>query len=552
MFNDGFILIIIYIIAAVLTNIVLVFLLTKSKKEKDELVIAKDNLAQRIAFLQNQLELIHNKNANEGRLSSTDDIIDSLEAAVILLDRENMILTMNNTAERICGHTRLSAFHQSIDQIFKFSPEMEILKRPEAENPTVIISGQRLTDATGAEIQVAGYLSRFKSQQIPFQILYFENVTAKNQQLLNLNEKIKSLQEYYNKTLNQNILGQFIYETINSPILILNPNQTIQELNGQAELLIGQKNENVRNKSIKDFFYLCDQKDLDITDTILKEAKSKRYEIPQWIFIKTISRKIPVSGFISYDARHERYIFMASDVSREFDKIQEDQTVFSGIIHDLRTPLTTARGVLDLISDTKLNLPPEKIHELVSGAQQSIIYMITLVNDLLNISRLEQNRVSINKESFDLYQLTQEIIQNYLPQAQSRGIFIQHDSGGYFPKVYADKTKTNEIINNLISNAVKYTLTGGVTVSHTLKDIHLLTCVKDTGGGIAESYRPLLFKKFQQIGNARKLTTAKSSGMGLYISKKYAGLMNGDVYLNSTEVGRGSEFCLSLPISGEN
>ena len=137
--------------------------------------------------------------------------------------------------------------------------------------------------------------------------------------------------------------------------------------------------------------------------------------------------------------------------------------------------------------------------------------------------------------------------------AKDKDLYLKFDvSGDSMPEVYADQDKVKQVIINLIGNSIKFTEKGGITVSMKNESDHVKVFIKDTGLGISEEYRQLLFRKFQQAGE-RILTrdAATGSGMGLYISKLMIDAMKGTILIENTKLGEGSTFSFTLPTVGK-
>lgn len=215
--------------------------------------------------------------------------------------------------------------------------------------------------------------------------------------------------------------------------------------------------------------------------------------------------------------------------------------------HELRTPLTSLRGYLSiLIKDNKNVLKPEEA-TFLARADISAQQLGALVDNLLNVSRIENHRLTINIEPFDIKQLIQQSVEQIMERAKDKKItleFKKDDSP--LPKVLIDKLRMGEVLNNLLSNAIAYTQQGGkVTVWTERKDDLVVTHVQDTGEGIPKESLPHLFTKFFRISGKLEQTT-KGTGLGLYISKEIVQMHHGEIWVES-EVGKGSTFSFSLP-----
>lgn len=228
---------------------------------------------------------------------------------------------------------------------------------------------------------------------------------------------------------------------------------------------------------------------------------------------------------------------------------EEDAKAFTAqAAHELRTPLTIITSTISMIKENRDKLPPAQQDELFEGVTDAAEKLTTLVNDIIDISRLERGKLEVKQETFDLIELSKKVVKNFEQMAAQKKLFLHHDVESYaLPKVHADKARVEEILTNLISNALKYTFQGSVTVTHTTENHHVITLVTDTGVGIPEREKSLLFHKFQQVGEARKLGTEKSTGLGLYIAQKLAQRMGGDITIVESEPGKGSTFKLTLP-----
>lgn len=246
-----------------------------------------------------------------------------------------------------------------------------------------------------------------------------------------------------------------------------------------------------------------------------------------------------------------RMIMFFYDSTLESEKEADVKTFFSTAAHDLRTPISIIKSAISLLSENEDRLSVTQKKDLFKAVGSASVQLENLINDILNVSRIEQGRLDVKQEAFDMVSLVAGLIKQYEPLAQERKLFIKHDLSVLdLPKVAGDKQRSEEILANLISNALKYTFQGGITISHRQMDMNIITSVSDTGTGIAQENQSLLFKKFQQVGEARRQTTTKSTGLGLYVSQKMARLMRADLCLEKSEPGKGSTFSLVLPIAG--
>ena len=225
---------------------------------------------------------------------------------------------------------------------------------------------------------------------------------------------------------------------------------------------------------------------------------------------------------------------------------------FAVASHELRTPLTAIRGNTSLIQQYFADKIEDKdFQEMIADMHDASVRLIKIVNDFLDASRLEQGRIEFKKENLGLDRLVQETMDDFENRAREKGLYLRFEKvDGYIPEVLADKGRTREVIANLVDNAIEFTEKGEVKVAVGKKDGFLQVKVKDSGAGISKKNQKLLFKKFQQAGErvlARDIT--RGTGMGLYISKLMVEGMGGKIYLEGSELGKGSTFVFTLPIA---
>jgi two-component system sensor histidine kinase/response regulator len=233
----------------------------------------------------------------------------------------------------------------------------------------------------------------------------------------------------------------------------------------------------------------------------------------------------------------------------------------SAMSHELRTPLTCVIGMADTLLRVMAMKPdtyplqPKKQQEYLKLIKRSGEHLLELITDILEVSQVEAGKVVLNTKPFSLSQVAHQSLHILQDRARSKGIelslkALEHDSQLSSPDAddsfMADPHRVSQILLNLLSNAIKFTPAGGrVTLRFGSKHNIAIFQVEDTGIGIAESQRPLLFQKFQQLDSS--LTrTYEGTGLGLALTKQLVELHNGKIEVNST-VGVGSIFTVWLP-----
>lgn len=230
--------------------------------------------------------------------------------------------------------------------------------------------------------------------------------------------------------------------------------------------------------------------------------------------------------------------------AEESDRIKSN--FLSMMSHEVRTPLNVILGFLDIIkSSIDLDEFPEKDH-IFKVIERNSKRLITLINDIIDISRIESNELKLNFNIHSVNTLLLNAIAEFKGEAQAKGLDLNVDLKLENAFIKIDELRFYQIIFNLISNAIKFTSKGGVTVSAEVKSNKVYISVKDTGIGIPKEYFPHLFEFFRQADEGYN-RNFEGAGLGLAITKKLVTLMNGEIYVES-ELNKGSTFTVLFPI----
>ena len=240
-------------------------------------------------------------------------------------------------------------------------------------------------------------------------------------------------------------------------------------------------------------------------------------------------------------------MFQNLQATRELEKLRELEDTRTEFLHrtshELKTPLTAMLAGVELLQMDAESLGPEQ-RELVAMVYDGAIRMRSLIGDLLSMSALEGKQVQLNLEQTDIPSLLQRAVSRLAPAARSR-VTLTIDPG--VPRVLIDRARIEEIVDNLVSNALKYSPGGGqVRIEATATGQTLAVAVSDSGLGIPESELPRIFEKFYRV-NAHKQLEIGGTGLGLSIAKHIAELHHGELTVQS-QVGQGSTFTFTLPV----
>lgn len=245
-------------------------------------------------------------------------------------------------------------------------------------------------------------------------------------------------------------------------------------------------------------------------------------------------------------------VMLIEDVTEQKLLDRSKDEFLSIAAHELRTPLTAIRGNASLIQKYYGDkLPDQSMSDMLDDIHESCIRLIGIVNDFLDVSAIEQNKIKMQPENFNLGVLVTEIFRELDELAKTKGLELIKDPGvDNAPEVYADRRRIKQVIINLVGNAVKFTEHGSVTLLTSSDDHSVYVDVSDTGKGMDIENQKLLFRKFQQASDSLLTRDAtQGTGLGLYISKHFIELSGGSIGVRSSEPGVGSTFRFSLPLA---
>lgn len=251
-------------------------------------------------------------------------------------------------------------------------------------------------------------------------------------------------------------------------------------------------------------------------------------------------------------SRLEKTTSLLQSANIELEELDRKKDEFVSLAsHELRTPLAGIKSYILMALDGRGGELNEKQRYYLDRSYVSTERLIRLVNNMLNISRIESGRVTIDVKETDIRKLIDEVISEVKPKADESGIRLVYKKADDLPSVIADQDKIKEVLINFIGNSLKFTPKGGaITVSSRVEDQMVLTEVSDTGQGIESDDLQRLFIKFGLIGSSytTNQAAAQGTGLGLYISKSIVELHQGKVWATSPGKGSGATFGFSLPI----
>ncbi len=261
-----------------------------------------------------------------------------------------------------------------------------------------------------------------------------------------------------------------------------------------------------------------------------------------------IDRLVGVSGIALDNAILYQSIQEANERLKQLDRLKDEFVSLAS--HELRTPMTIIKSYLWMLMNRKAKIPPEKEKAYLYRAYESTQRLINLVNDMLNVSRIESGRLKLEMKELDLVSLIEKVVAELVPRAIQLNLTLSL----FKPQVkanpiYADSDRVEQVLINLIGNSFKFTPSGGkINISITPRDKDILVQVADNGKGMDKIQMSALFQKFATMGgNYLTKENIQGTGLGLYLSKSLVELHGGKIWAESPGQGKGSTFSFNLP-----
>lgn len=241
-------------------------------------------------------------------------------------------------------------------------------------------------------------------------------------------------------------------------------------------------------------------------------------------------------------------IIVLQDVTEQ-EKLEQSRRDFvANVSHELRTPLTTIKSYLEALDDGALE-DPDLAKRFVGVTRNEAERMIRLVNDLLHLSRLDSRQAIIHKEPTHLSEMLEEVADRFSFQSSQKKIDISIEVDSTLPdKVYLDPDQIDQVLDNLVSNAIKYTTEGGsiALCARCHGDDAVLIEVKDTGIGIPKKDLSRIFERFYRVDKARSRNMG-GTGLGLSIAREIVRAHGGHIWIDS-EIDVGTKISFTLPL----
>jgi PAS domain S-box-containing protein len=250
---------------------------------------------------------------------------------------------------------------------------------------------------------------------------------------------------------------------------------------------------------------------------------------------------------LGFGMRGQRgYVILLRDITREKSLEEERDEFISVVSHELRTPIAIAEGNVSnaqFLANKTGDIT--QVRQALKETHDQILFLASLVNDLATLSRAERNKLTVEVADIDVPTLVHNVAGNYAPDAAQKQLALNVHLPAKLPVLQSSELYVREILQNFLTNALKYTQKGSITLSAEAKDTGILFTVSDTGIGISKSDKEKVFDKFFRSEDFRTRQTS-GTGLGLYVTVKLARLLHAELDVQS-RLNHGSTFTIFIP-----
>ena len=330
---------------------------------------------------------------------------------------------------------------------------------------------------------------------------------------------------------------QYLLSLIEDGIFVLDEHQEIQYMNEAAARIFGFNPAGDRRLTFIEVVrdYECDAQVKQCINTGEVQAAS----------VKIRGKRQYLDIKVSPDSENGNYIMIVKDLTekRHLEEIRRD--FISNVSHEFRTPISSIK----LIAETLINgalKDPEVNQDFLSRINIEADKLMNMTNELTELSMMENRETTLNKHTLKINSLVRQVVQRLQAQADKKGLTLGVDIEPAAPDLVIDQYRIEQVLVNLVYNAIKFTKPGGViTICVKTRDNEIMVSVSDTGIGIPREELPRVFERFYKVNKARD---DEGVGLGLAISRHIINSHGGKIWAESEE-GKGSTFFFTLPLN---
>lgn len=375
-----------------------------------------------------------------------------------------------------------------------------------------------------------------------------QEIKEKYEAIIDQNRRNEELAwKKYKKIVNEKKQTEAVIRSIAEGLVVVDAQGKVMMMNPAAEKLLGASRKEKVGKALVD-----DLKEEQLVSFVkgLPDSDEKEIEL---VSPQDETKKVLRASTAVIENENGQTIGMVSVLSditkqKELDSLKSN--FVANVTHELRTPLVALDKSLSLMLDGEAGQLSQTQEQFLSIAQRNLKRLSILINDLLDLSKLEAGKMEVKLQPASINNVIQEAMDTLDDWAKTKSITLEKSIEDAIPEIEIDADRINQVLNNLVGNAIKFTPTGGkIILEARLSDSKrsLEVSVQDTGIGIASEDLSKIFSKFYQCGE-RMISDVNGTGIGLSIAKEIVELHGGKIWAES-EVNKGTKFIFALPLT---
>jgi len=487
-------------------------------------------------------------------------VLETVIDGIITIDELGTIQTVNPAAEELFGYSADEMQGRNVNMLM---PE-PYASGHDGYLRNYMKSGHAKIIGSGREVEGR----RKDGSTFPMELAVTEMSQHGSRNFVGIVRDISERKEAERKLQSSSQLRQAILDSANYTIISTDTEGVVQTFNKGAEQMLGYSESEVVGKETPAIFHepaevvsrakaLCQELDKDIQpgfDVFVSRARLGLADEQEWTYIRKDGSRFPV--MLSVTALHDSkgeitgFLGVGCDIT-DRKKVERMKSEFvSTVSHELRTPLTSIRGALGLVLGKLSDQLPAKALTLLETANRNSERLTLLINDILDLEKIESGRLEFEYQSLDLVEVARHALAANEGYGQQHDVTLRLTEHPDSARIWGDEHRLMQVFANLLSNAVKYSPKGGeveVSIRRIGGNFHL--GVRDHGRGIPEAFRERIFQRFAQADSSD--TREKGgTGLGLSITRAIVEHHHGSIDYE-TEEGVGTEFFFELPVYRE-